>query len=857
MDKSTDRIVTLDTNTITSKNSSVESLSTASSSVDNSSSEKAKRRKHKNSKMGCPNCKKRRVKCSEDLPACFNCVKHKVKCGYLDYTKEQLKELREVKSQRALKQRPRNSKKSNDFEKEKEKEEEEEEEEEEEDSIQTEPSSLNINASKKKVIGSKRKRSVSTTPALESQRELANHNDNTTTNNSNNSNNNNNNNSNHHSPTSFSTEEQHNILTVTVDKLKLPSDNSSSSTSQLITQNYDNLLPIDSGNEITYPVYFMQNDCAMINQNTNLLISNKLLDHQSSCLLPRALILLTTFKCTKRVNINYDLKLRRMLKEMGPLVLSGEATLTQIREFYKLWLNSFVWKGYTSHFMFYCLLNLSTNYLISNCFGDSYKYYSSSEETSSSSRGTQLDNVRRTCLVKSIKYYDEVIKGLRITLKANLEPDVVSSVSYILSLMSVYDPESSLDSTICFRDGMFNVLSYNANSMTEPVIIPVYLRLVTNVSMSVYIPGYNPSFLSECQHLLTKFGEILLPIVTRSTSTLEEYSTHRFLYLKYHELLAFLNDAIQHYIPQLNESLADMELQQRLLYEIIMRWVKIFPGRFIAGRKSQGIMEKILYLFYKAFKRSFFAICPQLKYFFLRDLTSPLMMDVFASDDDFDIFDKDLQMAASQQFSNGTIAPYIGELRYIAAYLIRMITYFQIRLSILYKYLVHDGSKDVDMKITEVNQWRSSINNIIDSRREFMEKVGLMEVHISSFTRQYIRKENYPQKLVQQHEVDGNYPQKLVQQHEVDGNYPQKLVQQHEVDGNYPQKLVQQHEVDGNYPQKLVQQHEVDGNYPQKLVQQHEVDGNYPMETLAVTNDPVDFTSLEKSGLLQKDYDIR
>lgn len=56
-----------------------------------------KRRKHKNSKNGCPNCKKRRVKCSEDLPACMNCIKHKVRCGYLDYTEEQLNELKEAK----------------------------------------------------------------------------------------------------------------------------------------------------------------------------------------------------------------------------------------------------------------------------------------------------------------------------------------------------------------------------------------------------------------------------------------------------------------------------------------------------------------------------------------------------------------------------------------------------------------------------------------------------------------------------------------------------------------------------------------------------------------------------------------
>ncbi|ODV82253.1 uncharacterized protein CANTADRAFT_30290, partial [Suhomyces tanzawaensis NRRL Y-17324] len=48
------------------------------------------RRTHKNSKDGCPNCKAKRIKCSEELPSCHNCVKKKYRCGYLDFPKEKL-----------------------------------------------------------------------------------------------------------------------------------------------------------------------------------------------------------------------------------------------------------------------------------------------------------------------------------------------------------------------------------------------------------------------------------------------------------------------------------------------------------------------------------------------------------------------------------------------------------------------------------------------------------------------------------------------------------------------------------------------------------------------------------------------
>lgn len=51
---------------------------------DDSRRKKNSRRKHRNSHLGCGTCKKRRIKCDENLPQCFNCVKGKLHCAYLN-----------------------------------------------------------------------------------------------------------------------------------------------------------------------------------------------------------------------------------------------------------------------------------------------------------------------------------------------------------------------------------------------------------------------------------------------------------------------------------------------------------------------------------------------------------------------------------------------------------------------------------------------------------------------------------------------------------------------------------------------------------------------------------------------------
>ncbi|KAK6457320.1 uncharacterized protein RJT20DRAFT_95115 [Scheffersomyces xylosifermentans] len=64
-------------------------------------SERKSRRTHKNSRDGCPNCKAKRIKCSEELPSCHNCIKKNYRCGYLDFPKEKLEHIKNKNEKRA------------------------------------------------------------------------------------------------------------------------------------------------------------------------------------------------------------------------------------------------------------------------------------------------------------------------------------------------------------------------------------------------------------------------------------------------------------------------------------------------------------------------------------------------------------------------------------------------------------------------------------------------------------------------------------------------------------------------------------------------------------------------------------
>lgn len=64
--------------------------------------QKHKRRRHRNSRWGCKECKRRRIKCDETLPECLNCQKKRNKCpefrcSYLDMNNEELCVFEEMK----------------------------------------------------------------------------------------------------------------------------------------------------------------------------------------------------------------------------------------------------------------------------------------------------------------------------------------------------------------------------------------------------------------------------------------------------------------------------------------------------------------------------------------------------------------------------------------------------------------------------------------------------------------------------------------------------------------------------------------------------------------------------------------
>lgn len=56
------------------------------------------RRPHKKSHLGCKTCKKRRIKCDEQLPSCTKCTRSNIPCPYLDYTPQQIADHREKQS---------------------------------------------------------------------------------------------------------------------------------------------------------------------------------------------------------------------------------------------------------------------------------------------------------------------------------------------------------------------------------------------------------------------------------------------------------------------------------------------------------------------------------------------------------------------------------------------------------------------------------------------------------------------------------------------------------------------------------------------------------------------------------------
>ncbi|KAI5966201.1 uncharacterized protein KGF55_000510 [Candida pseudojiufengensis] len=60
-----------------------------------SSNNQAQRRRHTNSKLGCLNCKRKKIRCDENLPNCKNCLKSKKdSCSYLKLSIEEIEKIK-------------------------------------------------------------------------------------------------------------------------------------------------------------------------------------------------------------------------------------------------------------------------------------------------------------------------------------------------------------------------------------------------------------------------------------------------------------------------------------------------------------------------------------------------------------------------------------------------------------------------------------------------------------------------------------------------------------------------------------------------------------------------------------------
>ncbi|KAK8221239.1 hypothetical protein IWZ01DRAFT_35016 [Phyllosticta capitalensis] len=65
------------------RNDSPAAMSDHQSGPDSVAKTLMSRRSHRKSRLGCGNCKRRRIKCDETKPECVNCTKHELRCDYV------------------------------------------------------------------------------------------------------------------------------------------------------------------------------------------------------------------------------------------------------------------------------------------------------------------------------------------------------------------------------------------------------------------------------------------------------------------------------------------------------------------------------------------------------------------------------------------------------------------------------------------------------------------------------------------------------------------------------------------------------------------------------------------------------
>ncbi|KAI5948941.1 hypothetical protein KGF57_005134 [Candida theae] len=709
--------------------------------------DKQKRRKHKNSKLGCPNCKQRRVKCSEDLPSCKNCIKHKVECGYLHYTKEEIEELKQAKLERQqMVDASRSGTKL----------ESEEVEHQPESGFGSKDGSPLVKSNSPSAIrDNKQKRTANKTriskpkdartSAKATQRAASKRNQSRDTIST----------TNPASSTFQSNDKEQSQDTLT---------NKTQVNGSVVVQNFDDLLGNDSGtgNSIIYPVYRMHQNHSeehhfnidhteFSGKKTDLLnLPTTPTSFVPGTALPGAVHRPTSFSVSRFANhVNYAKESEQLYVRENSDIMHGEMDLERVRYVYWNWLRSCVYQGALHPLRFYCLLNICANYLISNCFEDSNKQLGAGATNSPIERGKELAHMRQTCLVKTIHYYDQVIKRLRTMLASNNpNPDTTCTISYLLGLTSMYDPERSSYSTNCYREGLFGMLEH-FNSLSgprdPPLVVKVQLKLMTNIMMTGNLPAYGPVLLADARQMLIAYGDIIFSICERFANTVAQddprFSTCHFLQLKYHQLLQFMSETIDVYYPQINGNMGNMQAQQYILYQMLAKWVIIFPSQLLFPNASQGPVEKVMYLFYKFVKKALFAVFPHVKFFFLRNFDGPTLLDVYASDD-YSVYEELLQ-PSNLKVDISYYNPHIEQLKYVAAFLIRGSTYMSKRFAILYPLLMRFIAMH-DFQGSDINEWRKTVQNFAALREDFREKMQVSEMNLNSLTHGYIQRSNYP-----------------------------------------------------------------------------------------------------------------
>ena len=705
----------------------------------------ARRRKHKNSKNGCPNCKKRRVKCSETLPACSNCVRRKVRCGYLDYTEEQLRDLRQSKfvmekvdnysgDQVRWEDDARNSSlRSSEIQ---------------------QPSPSSLDASK----------TSNSLPIVQGglSDQISDNSYNY----------------------GFRWEDQYaggydmgvnNVLNFQGNLTSTEGDNLVNSSEYPVIYpvysiknpnpigsriqdeaDLNNLNPIfrpsrdvfNSGSYSSNKLPVLWNDSIISPRNTDNFDTSGSLIHSPEKALPGAIEKPTTFKRIHMPNINYNQLIHDLMIKFGPQLATGTCSLEDNRYLYSIWLHSFIHYSFTQKLMFGCMINFTTNYLISNCW---MPEYISGGFTALIDR----TKVRNLLISSSIRHYAMAIKELRVYLNKDIDPLVCSSASFVLSLTSIYDPSATLRSMNCFRDGLFSILQHNVAYVTQndqplPFMLMMHLEVLKNIVRSVYLPAYDPTFLLEYRSMLRSFGNLLNSLRNSSTDAAldtNDIDMQKFIEAKFNDLMVFTNETIDNFLPTINSNLGNLDIQQQALFDMLHKWVRIFPAKCMFISNENGPVENILYFFYKCLKKALYAVFPQVKYFFVREFDSPVTVDVSVPEEDFEIYLENLENPGICCYSFQSYNQVKDQIKILGSYAIRVTIFLQKRLEILNRTVIFDWSIKEAFPIDDIKSFRNTVTDIAKIRNDFKLSVQLHELPISSFATTVIKPEHYPRRF--------------------------------------------------------------------------------------------------------------